>query len=135
MRPLVSLGMDAEMGLQRKEFMGRHTDPDNDGVTDEVSVGDVSAMTLYVATFPRPVTQLELDAYIGGKYHLSQPERESIRRGAQRFGDVGRTGCHVPAMQLRNSVFSEPSLLPEHRFTALPIGDPVSVGLDSAHPL
>jgi len=135
LRPLISLGMDTEMGLQPTEFFGQHTDPDDDGVTDEVSVGDASAMTLYVASLPRPVEQLELDEHLGGTYRLSQSERDSIQRGERRFEEIGCAGCHVPAMQLRNPVFREPSPLPEHRFLALPVGDPVSVGLDPARPL
>jgi cytochrome c peroxidase len=135
LRPLVSTGTDNEMGLQPTEFVGENTDFDGDGVTNEMSVGDISAMTLYLASLPRPVTQLELDEHLGGRYRLSQAERDSIRRGESQFAQVGCAACHRPTLVLKNPVFREPSPLPEHRYPGLPVGDPASIGLDPARPL
>src|SRR5207253_1679851 len=49
-----------EVGMQGVELVGAGVDGDGDGVADELSVGDVTALTLYQASQPRPVTKLEL---------------------------------------------------------------------------
>lgn len=136
LRPLVSLGTELEMGMQPAEFFGDAFDFDGDGVTNEMSVGDITAMTVYIASLPRPVTELELSDHLGGKYTLSQAERSSIVRGKELFNRVGCAECHTPAMKVKSALFKEPSSLPEHRFPMLPTGqDPVSVGLDHNNPV
>jgi len=52
-----------EMGMQPVELTGDGVDGDFDGVTDEISIGDVTAMAVYVAGQPRPTTLLELDDF------------------------------------------------------------------------
>ena len=135
LRPLVALGMDLELGIQAEEAVGP-LDLDFDGVANELSVGDATAATAYVATLPRPVTKLELSRYLGGKHRLSRSEKMSIKRGKKLFGELGCTGCHRPAMKLQDPVFREPSPNPEHRYPILFTGqDPVDVGLDPDNPL
>ncbi len=48
-----------ELGLQATELVGAQ-DGDYDGVIHELSVGDVTALTLYMAALERPVSTVEL---------------------------------------------------------------------------
>lgn len=135
LRPLVAVGMDMELGIQGAEVVGP-LDLDFDGVTNELSTGDATAETAYVASLPRPVTELELSYYLGGKYTLSKAERKSIKYGQKIFDQIGCASCHTPVLKLRDPVFREPSANPEHRYQILFSGqDPLDVGLDPNNPL
>lgn len=135
LRPLVAVGMDMELGIQGEEVVGP-LDLDFDGVTNELSTGDATAETVYVASLPRPVTELELSYYLGGKYALAKTEIKSIKRGEKIFSEIGCASCHTPVLKLVDPVFREPSAYPEHRYQMLFSGrDPLEVGLDPQNPL
>lgn len=105
------------------EFLGSPTtdpsgvDSDGDGITKEVTAGEVTAMTIYLAQQPRPTTRQELAA--AGVISLSSQENSNINAGKALF--LGQTNldtttqkfqcatCHVPSLTIGNSVFSEPS--------------------------
>lgn len=136
LRPLVTLGAELEMGMQPVEFFGPGTDFDMDGVANEMSVGDITAITTYIASLPRPVSKLELSAYLGDEHALSATEKRSIKQGKRVFSNIGCADCHKPVMKLKDAKFREPSQYPEHRFPALPTGqNPADVGLDPANPV
>ena len=121
-----------EVGLESVELVGEGVDGDGDGVTDEVSVGDLTALTVYVAGQPRPTTKQEM-AYWEIIPQLSPGENQAISRGARTFERVGCAVCHVPEMKLKNSVFSEPSQSPYFRELLLPDGEKaVAKGIDPA---
>lgn len=127
---------DNSIGMQPVEMVGDGTDPDKDGVSDEMSIGDMTAMTAYVAAQPRPVTKVELSQRFGGPYALSASQLRDIRHGERTFTSLGCAECHRPTLKLRNAVFQEPSASPFHRFPRLIDGrDPVQAGLDPAHPV
>lgn len=134
---LITLGpADNSLGMQPVEFFGWDTDFDDDGVTNEFTVGDITVMMSYIAAQPRPTTKLELHRKTGGKYRLSKEEVSSIKRGEKIFSDVECVSCHVPRMELRNSIFQEPSKYPEYRFAFPPSGiDPIAEGLDPSNPV
>lgn len=107
-------------------------DGDGDGVTDEASIADVTATTIYSAGQPRPVTELELhalrqdlvaeDAVAGalladelGLPDLSQAEIDSINAGEAAFAAANCGSCHMPELLADGSVFSEPSSNPNYR--------------------
>src|SRR2546428_117434 len=120
--------------MQGVELVGAGVDGDGDGVADELSVGDVTALTLYQASQPRPVTKLELASL--GLMDLTDQERASINRGTRVFSDMQCDTCHKPQMKISNPIFSEPSQMPEYRDAKFPSGaDPVSLGIDPAHPI
>jgi mono/diheme cytochrome c family protein len=115
-----------ENGLQGVELVGEGIDGDFDGVSDEVSVGDLTALTVYTAAQPRPTTEVEL-ARLSRIPPLQPSVLHSIERGFQVFSEVGCVSCHVPQLKLRNSVFSEPSQSGFHRDAVLPSGqDPIA---------
>lgn len=139
LRFLVSASLDQTVGVQNPERAFVGVDADSDGVVNELSVGDSTAVTVFIASLPRPVTKLELSENLGGKYRLSRQEIFSIKRGEQLFGDAGCASCHTPKLHLKNSVFREPSSDPSHRYP----GDKFVVtgynsldfGLDPAKPV
>jgi hypothetical protein len=63
-----------EIGMQGVELAGKDVDEDNDGKRDELSVGDMTAFTVYMAAQPRPTTKVELDdlGILTGDQHLKQ---------------------------------------------------------------
>ena len=64
-------------------------DHDNDGVVNEVTEGELSALSVFVGTAQTPFAK--------------RPNRKA-RRGRQLLNDVGCTECHVPKMET-NSKF------------------------------
>lgn len=113
-----------EMGMNPVEMVGDGIDGDFDGVTDEVSIADVTAMAVYLAAQPRPTTLLELDDLrtdlekdTGGAAFanemqlpdLTPAERSNIEKGEKVFADVGCTSCHTPSFTISKTVFKEPS--------------------------
>jgi hypothetical protein len=81
-------------GMQANEVLARNLgisveeaaalDQDGDGVTNEVTVGELSAMNVYNAMLEKP---RKLQA------------RGKARRGERLFSEIGCAECHVPAMQ------------------------------------
>ncbi|MBO6508512.1 MAG: hypothetical protein JJ979_08560 [Roseibium sp.] len=96
-----------ELGMQADELVGNH-DGDHDGVTGELSVGDLTALTVYMAGLERPISRLELDEK--GVIELAPEERSLILRGQDVLSEIGCANCHVPVMKVSTPVFSEPSL-------------------------
>jgi hypothetical protein len=94
--------------MQATELAGEGQDKDGDGKTDELSYGEITALTVYMAAQPRPTTKTEL-ADLGVVDVLTAGERDAIRRGEQVFGQVGCTDCHKPQLTLDSAVFREPS--------------------------
>ena len=100
-----------EIGMQGVELVGKNVDEDHDGIINELSVGDMTAFTVYMAAQPRPTTKVELDdlGILTGDQRLKTSEREQIKRGDQLFQQIGCNSCHKSELTLNNSVFQEPS--------------------------
>ncbi|MEP0942991.1 MAG: di-heme oxidoredictase family protein [Rhizobiaceae bacterium] len=109
-----------ELGLQGVELVA-DADGDHDGVANELTVGDMTALTIYMAALERPVTKLELAEL--GLIGVSSEEREAILQGEQTFQAIGCATCHVPEMELKNTVFSEPSKTPGYFDVVFPSGE------------
>lgn len=101
LREFTNNAMNHHHGIQTVERFGLYTDPDDDGVVNELSVGDVTAATVFQATLPVPNRKLP-----------SHPKRRAAARfGEKVFDEVGCTGCHKPAMVLKSRYFVEPNPL------------------------
>lgn len=100
-----------EIGMQGIELVGKDVDEDNDGKSNELSVGDMTAFTVYMAAQPRPTTKVELDdlGILTGDQRLKTSERDQIQRGDKLFQQIGCMSCHKPELALNSSVFQEPS--------------------------
>jgi len=124
-----------ELGMQAVEITGVGVDGDGDGVVDELSVGDITALTVYQAAQPRPVTNTEL-AGLGLIPALDQAVIDAIGRGSNAFDAVGCAVCHKHTLVLDDPVFREPSAHPAYRDALFPSGaDPVAFGLRPDFPL
>jgi hypothetical protein len=126
------------MGMQAEEFVWRlppaaGPDPDGDGVTRELSVGDVTAMTIYNAAQEAP-TDLAHVAALGSATAPDAAASGQIDRGRALFTQVGCASCHVPEMRLANTVFEEPTARGAGQFVD-PFLAGKNAGYDTAHPV
>ncbi len=89
-------------GMQAEERFGviktGAADFDRDGVEDELTSGDITAVTLFQAMLPPPRFVLSRNA--------EQAERE--RQGERLFAELGCTRCHIARMVLRSGTYAEP---------------------------
>jgi hypothetical protein len=88
-------------GIQTTERFGIDTDTDGDGVMNEMTRADVTALTLYQAALAVP-----------GRVIPNDPEVEqAIKDGEKVFVSVGCASCHIPSLPLdkRDWNFTEPN--------------------------
>ncbi len=125
-----------ELGMQSVEIVG-NTDGDFDGVRNEMTIGDQTALAIYLAAQPRPTTLIELNALNLLEPSLTNTQINQISRGRQIFDQIGCDSCHMPQLTLNSSIFSEPSQNAAFRDgTAFPAGqNPAASGVDPAHPI
>jgi len=135
LRAFIREAANNELGMQAVELVGRGVDGDHDGVVDELSVGDVSALEIYVAAQPRPVTKVELAEH-GLIEPLEDEELEAIEHGEVLFAKVGCDQCHRPTLVIHDPVFHVPSQSPYYRDAVFPGGQhPRAEGVDPIRPV
>jgi CxxC motif-containing protein (DUF1111 family) len=88
-------------GMQATERFGVGTDPDGDGIVNELTRADITAATLFQATLPVP-QRVEPD---------DPALRNAAREGESLFQQIGCASCHIPALPLdRNGwIYTEPN--------------------------
>jgi hypothetical protein len=88
-------------GMQSTERFGVGTDPDGDGIVDELTRADITAVSIFQATLAVPGRVIPRDREIEG----------AIKLGEASFSSIGCAYCHIPALPLTNSgwVFAEPN--------------------------
>jgi hypothetical protein len=125
-----------ELGMQAVEIVGDNVDGDRDGVTNELTIGDMTALAVYMAAQPRPTTLLELNGLGLLEPALTNTQVSRIVRGRQVFGEMGCTSCHVQQLTLNTPIFSEPSQNAAYRDgTNFPAGQPTANVLDPKNPV
>ncbi len=129
-----------EIGMQATELVGEGVDGDGDGVANELSVGDISAMVIYVAGQVRPTSKFELDRLglmsLLEEEPLTRSERNQIVSGHRTFEEVGCSSCHDDQKNTVNTIFTEPSQTADYRDAVFPAGqDPVEMGVTPENPL
>ena len=91
--------MQLHHGLQGEERVGVDVDADSDGVANELTAADITAITLFQATLPLPV--------------IANPDDKAIyshaERGQELFGTIGCAVCHKPYLELHDPVYTEPN--------------------------
>jgi hypothetical protein len=89
--------MRFHFGIEPVEVTGLGVDNDGDGVLNELSVGEISALGVWVATRERPNGENFTD---------------KAWRGYKLFGEIGCTQCHIPSMstKTRYLTFSFPEV-------------------------
>lgn len=125
-----------ELGMQAVELVGDGVDGDFDGVANEMTVGDQTALSIYLAAQPRPTSTLELSALGLLDPPLTQGQINDIVAGFGVFDQIHCDSCHKPVFTLQDPIFSEPSQNPNYRDSVFPAGqNPLSKGLDPDHPV
>jgi hypothetical protein len=88
-------------GIQTVERFGRGVDHDGDGYRDEMTVADVTAVSIYQATLPVPGRVIPRDPEI----------EEAVLQGERSFARIGCNSCHVERLPLTDWgwIYSEPN--------------------------
>jgi len=88
-------------GMQSSERFGDFVDADGDGVVNELTRADITAVSVFQATLPVPGVKVTRDPRI----------RRAVRQGQGLFNSIGCAECHVPALPLdRNGwIYTEPN--------------------------
>ncbi len=126
-----------ELGMQAVEIVGDGVDGDHDGVVDEMTIGDQTALAIYLAAQPRPTSLVELNALGLLDPPLPRQRILQIARGALVFQQTGCASCHMPTLAIEQPIFSEPSQHAAYRDgAAFPAGQPtVERGVDPRTPI
>ena len=83
--------MQFHFGMQPVEVVGKGEDPDNDGVTDEILIGELSALHIFGTTLPKPEMV---------------KSSEDLSRGFIIFDQIGCADCHRPFLYTNTSVLT-----------------------------
>jgi len=75
--------MQFHFGIQPTEMVGEGVDADGDGVVNELSVGELSALAIFNTTLERPIQE-----------HRNSREQ----RGFEMFQEMGCADCHMPVL-------------------------------------
>jgi len=104
LRQFSANAMNQHHGMQAEERFDLNPDIldpdfDQDGVTRELTIGDITAVTLFQAALATP-----------GRVLPDDPERRADAvRGEEIFDRIGCASCHVPALTLESRFFSDPN--------------------------
>jgi cytochrome c peroxidase len=101
LREFTNTAFNHHHGMQSTERFGTDTDPDSDGITNELTRADITAVTLYQATLAVP-----------GRVIPNNPEIEqAVLNGEKVFAKIGCASCHIPQLPLTNKgwMYSEPN--------------------------
>ncbi len=102
-REFTNAALNQHHGIQSIERFGwartGMRDFDGDGVLNEFSIGQLTALSLFQAALPPPRRHLYDNA----------ADEDAAERGEQVFSEIGCASCHRPKMPLRSAVFQEPN--------------------------
>lgn len=97
--------MNDHHGMQATERFGERwtgeDDFDEDGVSNELQAGDITALVAWQATLKIPAQLKPADAMW----------QELANRGSQVFDEIGCNSCHIRALPLKSTLFSDPGPL------------------------
>jgi CxxC motif-containing protein (DUF1111 family) len=101
LREFTNTAFNQHHGIQSTERFGVGTDPDGDGVKNELTRADVTAVTVWQATLQAPGRVIP---------HNGQIE-QAVLRGERTFETIGCATCHIPKLPLEKggSIFIEPN--------------------------
>jgi len=97
LREFTNNAVNHHHGMQSTERFGLDVDADQDGVVNELTVGDITAVTIFQAALNTP-----------GQVIPEQFQTE-VAEGTQLFQAIGCANCHIPAMTLISPLFTEPN--------------------------
>jgi hypothetical protein len=101
LRQFTNNAMNHHHGIQTTERFGFDTDPDGDGFTNEMTIADVTAASIFQAAMSVPGQVIPDDDTF----------EDAIANGESLFSDIGCASCHTPALPLDNGgwIYSEPN--------------------------
>jgi cytochrome c peroxidase len=87
--------------VQATERFGVDTDPDNDGIKNELTRADITAVTLFQATLAVPGRVIPNDKEV----------EQAVLNGEKVFNQISCSTCHVPKLPLKNKgwIYTEPN--------------------------
>lgn len=102
LREMSNDSYNAHLGIQSVEKFGRDTDPDGDGIRNEMTRGDVTAAVLFMATLQVPGRVIANDSAV----------ERAVMIGERLFDQIGCSTCHIPSLMLdRNGwIYSAPEV-------------------------
>ena len=86
-------------GIENYERVGSFIDRDGDGVVNEMTPGDATALVAFLVSLPAPIPQMPEDP----------DQRAIVELGREKFESIGCALCHVPELPLESLVFTEPN--------------------------
>jgi cytochrome c peroxidase len=98
-RQFTNNAMNRHHGMQSAERFGEGQDDDGDGFVNELTLGDITAVTLFQAALGTPTVVIPTDP----------ARRTAGRRGSGLFNTIGCNTCHIPSMILNDPNFTEPN--------------------------
>ncbi|PWU12516.1 MAG: thiol oxidoreductase [Terriglobia bacterium] len=123
LREFTNNAFNQHHGIQSTERFGIDTDPDGDGVKNELTRADVTAVTLFQAALQVP-----------GRVIPNEPIIEAaVLNGERVFETIGCSTCHIPSLPLSNWTFTEPN--PYNPPGNLRLGETKTVSMDLASPV
>jgi Di-haem oxidoreductase, putative peroxidase len=99
-REVTNTALNQHFGMQSTERFGVGTDPDGDGIRNEVTRGDVTALVAFQAALQVPGRVIPRDL----------AAERALAAGERLFDEIGCSACHIPSLELRRSswIFTEP---------------------------
>ncbi len=136
LRDFVRTAARNELGMEADELVAKdplaRSDPDGDGIENEFSIGDITAVTIYIGTQEIPTTTTRLVSE-SLRAPPAAATSAAAERGAQLFETLGCAGCHLPELHLEDPVFEEPTRRGGGFYFDTAI-DPVATNLDPDRP-
>ena len=80
------------------DLLSDSKDHDGDGVINELTMGDITALTIFQALLPIPKWEEP----------KTDIEKEAAKNGQLLFSKIGCSDCHRPYLPLKNTLFSDP---------------------------
>jgi Di-haem oxidoreductase, putative peroxidase len=90
-RQFDTAAMMFHFGMQPVEIVGVGADDDSDGVVNEVLVGEISALEIFLTTQERP---------------FIAPHKKQAQKGFRLFTNIGCADCHRPEMKTRSHMLT-----------------------------
>lgn len=91
LRTIDVAAMPFHLGMQPTEAVGENVDADGDGVVNELTVGDMSTLSIFQASMERP---------------FQDEVKGPARKGRRLFSSVGCAECHIPTLETNSKLLA-----------------------------
>ena len=101
LRDFSNISMNHHHGMQSEELAGFNSDLDRDGIVNELTEGDITAVTIFQATLDFP----------DNVFSENDEIKTAQLKGIEVFNNIGCASCHMPTLPLKSLMFVEPGPL------------------------